>query len=181
MSGTASAAQPAELLDEPRVHHLLIPINDALITELALAAARRDHTKITLLAVVPDIVGDARRWAAIQPGVPYPAHLQEAADTDARRRLLDAVRRVPQDIPVTAIMRRGKAGPEIIAELAEHDYDAVLLGATAVPTPARPAIGPAEASLRDSTGARARSTPLRQWSQPLARQTGRTRLVIAAT
>jgi nucleotide-binding universal stress UspA family protein len=185
VSATAVAAQPAEVLDERRVHHLLVPVDGAPITELALAAAvtaaRRDNAKITLLAVVPDILGDARRWAAIQPGVPYPAHLQEEADTGAQRTLRDTVRRIPQDVPVSTVMRRGKAGPQIVAELAEHDYDAVMLGSTEAPTSAQPAIGPGDAGPWDGPGERARSTRLRQWSQPLARRSARTRSVTAAT
>jgi nucleotide-binding universal stress UspA family protein len=132
MTATAVAPQPAEVLDELRVRRQLVLVGDSLTTELALAAAipaaRRHHAEITLLAVVPDILGAARRCATIQPGAPYPAYLQEEADSDAHRRLRETVRRIPQDIPVTTTIRRGEPEPEIVAELAEHDYDAVVLG-----------------------------------------------------
>ena len=36
------------------------------------------------------------------------------------------------DIPVTKCLRHGKAGPEIVAQSKEHDYDAILLGARGV-------------------------------------------------
>jgi nucleotide-binding universal stress UspA family protein len=121
-----------ELDDELRPRRQLVLVDASLTTELTLAAAiaeaRRHHATITLLAVVPDIVGDARRFATIQPGVPYPAYLQEAADTDAHQRLHDTVRRIPNDIPVTTTIRHGEPEPEIVAELAEHDYDAVVFG-----------------------------------------------------
>jgi nucleotide-binding universal stress UspA family protein len=136
MTATAVALQPAEVLDELRPRRQLVLVDDSLNTEITLAAAiaeaRRHHATITLLAVVPDIVGDARRCATIQPGVPYPAHLQEAADTDAQRRLHDTIRRIPPDIPVVTRIRHGEPEPQIVAELATRDYDAVVLG---VPSP----------------------------------------------
>jgi nucleotide-binding universal stress UspA family protein len=133
MTATAVALSPTDVLDAPPARRQLVLVDDSLTTEFTLAAAvsaaRRHRASITLLAVVPDIVGDARRSATLQPGVPFPAALQEEADTDARRRLRDTVRRIPQDIPVTTTIRRGKPEPEIVAELAEHDYDDVVLGA----------------------------------------------------
>jgi nucleotide-binding universal stress UspA family protein len=133
MTAIAAAPRSPEVVETLRPRRQLVLVDDSLTTELALAAAitaaRRHRATITLLAVVPDIVGDARRCATIQPGVPFPAHLQEVADTDARRRLDDTVRRIPRDIPVTTTIRRGKPEPQIVAELAEHDYDTVVLGA----------------------------------------------------
>ncbi|MDA0164349.1 universal stress protein [Solirubrobacter ginsenosidimutans] len=133
MTATAMAAQPTEVLDELRPRRQLVLVDASPNTEITLAAAiaeaRRHHATITLLAVVPDIVGDARRCATIQPGVPYPAHLQEAADTDAHQRLHDTVLRIPPDIPVVTAIRHGKPEPAIVAELAARDYDAVVLGA----------------------------------------------------
>lgn len=132
MTATAVALPPAEVLDALRPRLQLVLVDASLTTEITLAAAiaqaRRHHATITLLAVVPDVVGDARRCATIQPGVPFPARLQEEADADAHRRLHDAVRRIPADIPVITTIRRGKPEPAIVAELAAHDYDAVVLG-----------------------------------------------------
>src|SRR4051812_6476040 len=137
MTATAVALQPAEALEELRPRRRLVLVDAPLTTELTLAAAiasaRRHHASITLLAVVPDIVGDARRWATLQPGAPFPARLQEEADTHAHRRLHDTVRRIPADIPVMITIRRGETEPEIVAELAARDYHAVVFG---VPSPA---------------------------------------------
>jgi nucleotide-binding universal stress UspA family protein len=133
MAATVIAPQPAETLDELHLHRLLVPVDGSQTAELALeaavTAARRDRGAITLLAVVPDVLAAARRWATLQVGVPNPARVQEEADTDAQRRLRDTIRRIPEDIPVNTIVRHGKPGPEIVAELDEHDYDAVMLGA----------------------------------------------------
>lgn len=137
MPATASATQPSEVLEELRVHNLLVPVDgaeavdDAL--EAAVAVARHHNAAITLLAVVPDARRTARRRATIQPGVPFPAATQEAAEDHAHRRLLDAIRRIPHDIPVTTIVRHGHREPELMAELGEHEYDAIMLGAPVVP------------------------------------------------
>jgi nucleotide-binding universal stress UspA family protein len=104
MSAT-SAPELAAPLDELHLHRLLVAIDGSPTAELALAAAvtaaQRDHAAITLLAVVADVA----------------------------RMLRETVARIPQDIPVTTVIRHGKAGAEIVAQACEHDYDAVLLGA----------------------------------------------------
>jgi nucleotide-binding universal stress UspA family protein len=137
MSAIAAAPRPPDALDEVRLQRLLVPVDASPTADLALATAvrtaRRHQAQITLLAVVPDVLGDARRWATIQPGVPFPARMQEEADTDAQRRLCETVRRIPPDIPVATAIRHGEPGPEIIAELVEHEYDAVMLGAPEAP------------------------------------------------
>ena len=46
--------------------------------------------------------------------------------------LRDAVERIPDDIPVTTVIRRGKPGPEIVAQATECDYDALMVGARGV-------------------------------------------------
>jgi nucleotide-binding universal stress UspA family protein len=120
-------------LSELHLHRLLVAVDGSDTAELALSAAvtaaRRDHAAITLLAVTPDFVKEPVNWLA---GAPDPAQLQEEADEDARRLLCDTVDRIPDDIPVTKCLRHGKAGPEIVAQAKQHDYDAILLGARGV-------------------------------------------------
>jgi nucleotide-binding universal stress UspA family protein len=133
MTTTSTAHEPTGTLGELHFHRLLVAADGSQTGELALSAAltaaRRDHAAITLIAVVPDIVAESRRWLA---GGPDPGVLQEEADTDAQRMLRETVARIPGDIPVTTVVRRGKPGPEIVAQAAEHDYDAILLGARGV-------------------------------------------------
>ena len=120
-------------LSELNLHRLLVAVDGSNTAELALSAAvtaaRRDHAAITLLAVTPDFVADPHLWTA---GSPDPGKLQEEADEEVRRLLCDTVDRIPDDIPVTKCLRHGKAGPEIVAQSKEHDYDAILLGARGV-------------------------------------------------
>jgi nucleotide-binding universal stress UspA family protein len=61
-----------------------------------------------------------------------PNALQQEADDEAERLLNETVERLPADIPVTKRLRHGKAGPEIVAQARECDYDAILLGARGV-------------------------------------------------
>ena len=57
---------------------------------------------------------------------------QGAVDADGCRRLQATVARIPADVPVSTMYRRGKAGPEIIKAAKEGDYDAIVLGARGV-------------------------------------------------
>lgn len=137
MTAIAVAPRPTEVPDAPRRRRHLVVVDESPAAELtllaAITAARRHPTAITLLAVVPDILGDARRWATLQPGLPFPATMQEEADSDAHRRLRETARRIPRDIPVTTLIRRGRPEPEVVAELAENDYDALVFGAAEAP------------------------------------------------
>jgi nucleotide-binding universal stress UspA family protein len=122
-----------EPIGELRFHRLLVAIDGSKSSELALAAAvtvaRRDNAALTLITVAPDMVAEASRWPAW--GATYNCD-QEGADESAERALRDAADRVPEDIPVTRLVRRGKAGPAIVAAAAEEPYDAILMGARGV-------------------------------------------------
>jgi nucleotide-binding universal stress UspA family protein len=116
-------------LGDLRFHRLLVAVDGSAHADLALAAAittaRRDHAALTLVCVAPDVVAEAARWPA---GLARPGSQREA-DAVAERTLREAVDRVPADIPVRTVMRRGKAGPHIVAEARSGSYDAILLGA----------------------------------------------------
>ncbi len=120
-------------LDELHLHRLLVAhdgsANADLALQAAITAARRDHAAVTLLAVAPDVATDLSRWA-VAAGIP-PAS-QDEVDAEAQQIRRDAVDRVPEDIPVKTIVRRGKPGPQIIAQARDCDYDAILLGARGV-------------------------------------------------
>src|ERR1700758_1930593 len=102
---------PLAPIDEVHFRRLLVAIDGSPSSELALAAAvtvaRRDNAALTLICVVADVVADSARWA--WPGAPPPD--QEAIDRHAEDVLREAVERIPDDIPVCRIMKRGRAGP----------------------------------------------------------------------
>lgn len=118
-----------ELLDELRIHRLLVAIDGSeparLALRAAITAARRDHASLTLIHAVPD-AADYSALALAAGAVPATG---EELDAEAERLLREAVDAVPDDIPVRTVIARGRAGPAIVAEAAEGDYDAILLGA----------------------------------------------------
>ena len=120
-------------LGELRFNRLLVAIDGSASAELALSAAvtaaRRDNSALTLISVAPDVRAEAAKW----PGalvVPEPP--QSELDATAERILREAVARIPRDIPVERVVRRGAAGPEIVAQARTGCYDAILLGARGV-------------------------------------------------
>jgi nucleotide-binding universal stress UspA family protein len=133
MTTTMTTPEPTETLGELHFHRLLVAVDGSQTAELALSAAvtaaLRDNAAITLLAVVPDIIAESRRWIA---GGPDPRSLQDAADGDTQRMLRATIDRIPEDISVTTIVRHGKPGPEIVAQAEQQSYDAILLGARGV-------------------------------------------------
>jgi nucleotide-binding universal stress UspA family protein len=120
-------------LGELRFNRLLVAIDGSANAERARAAAvtaaRRDNSALTLVSVAPDVRAEAARW----PGalaVPQPP--QEEVDGTAECILREAVARIPADIPVERVVRRGAAGPQIVAQARAGCYDAILLGARGV-------------------------------------------------
>jgi nucleotide-binding universal stress UspA family protein len=116
-----------EPLGELNFHRLLVAVDGSPAADLALSAAitasRRSHAAVTLVAVAPTI----RAW----PGMATPV-AQEDVDEGTDKLLRDAVARIPEDVPVKKVVRRGRAGPEIIAVAEAGDYDAILIGARGV-------------------------------------------------
>ena len=116
-------------LGELQYRRLLVALDGSGNGELALAAAvtaaRRDNAAITLICVAPDVVADAARF-------PSPAQLvptdQDEVDRHAEDVLARAVDLIPEDIPVTKVVRRGRAGQQIVAHANESNYDAILMG-----------------------------------------------------
>lgn len=124
---------PLAPLPELHLHRLLVAVDGSCNADLALQAAitiaRRDHASVTLVSVERDIVAESAGWAA---WAPTPGELQADLHAAAEGALRDAVARLPEDVPVTTILRKGHPGPEIVAVAAEGTYDAILLGARGV-------------------------------------------------
>ena len=128
----ATADEPAEVLGELALHRLLVAIDGSANAELALTAAitaaRRDNATITLITIGPDLTSGPAAWS-----VPVAGTLdQGAVDDDCGKRLRGILARIPADISVHTLYRRGKPGPEIVKAAREGDYDAIILGARGV-------------------------------------------------
>ncbi len=125
------AAEPLPPLDELHINSLLVAVDGSPSAELALSAAvtaaTRDNASVTILVVVGDLANESTGWAAA--GAPPPILMQGEVDREAEELLRQTVDRMPAHIPVTRVMRHGKAGPEICAQAEEGTYDAILIGA----------------------------------------------------
>ena len=128
---TAEEAEGSSTIAELNLRRLLVAVDGSPSSELALAAAVRaaklDNAAITLITVEPDVSAEVLRWSSA--GVPSIPTLQMEARLAAESVLRDIVARMPKEIPLTLLHRRGKPGPEIVAAADEGDYDAVILGA----------------------------------------------------
>jgi nucleotide-binding universal stress UspA family protein len=117
-------------VEEIRFRRVLVAVDGSPHAELALssaiALAQRDHARLTVLTVVPNV----RDSAAAAWNVPVdPMALQDEADREADRTLRAAIDAVPEDLPVCSRLRHGHAGPEIVAETVEGRHDVVVVGA----------------------------------------------------
>jgi nucleotide-binding universal stress UspA family protein len=128
----AENTQAAEPLGELKLHRLLVAVDGSENSELALkaaiTAAHRDHAALTLVTVGPDLAAGPGVWAASLGGEID----QDGVDRDLCGQLRETVARIPDDIPVKTLYRRGHAGPEIVKAAKEGDYDAILMGARGV-------------------------------------------------
>jgi nucleotide-binding universal stress UspA family protein len=93
----------------------------------AIGLARATRGRLTILTVIPDQGG---AWAI---GTPYwtPVDFERVGDEVARahaRMLASVVDRVPADVPVTTILRRGAPGAEILEEARRGTHDLVVMG-----------------------------------------------------
>jgi nucleotide-binding universal stress UspA family protein len=126
----STESSPSRKLGELQYRRLLVAVDGSPNAELALAAAvtaaLRDNAAITLICVAPDVIAETSRF-------PWPAQVapadQEQSDRYAEQILHDAVELIPDSIPVTRVVRRGRAGQQIVAHANESTYDAILLGA----------------------------------------------------
>ncbi|MCZ4491318.1 MAG: universal stress protein [Conexibacter sp.] len=117
--------------DRPTFHRVLVAVDGSRHSDLALAMAialaERDHARLSVLTVIPNI---SESTAALAYGAPVdPISMQRDADRGAERTLRTAVDAVPDDQPVDAVTRRGSSGPEIVAQVKEGNHDVVIVGA----------------------------------------------------
>ena len=104
--------------DRPTFHRVLVAVDGSRHSDLALAMAialsERDHARLTILTVIPNVNESAA--LAYGAGVD-PVALQHDADRGAERTMRAALDAVPDDQPVDSVQRRGHAGPEIVAQV----------------------------------------------------------------
>jgi nucleotide-binding universal stress UspA family protein len=119
-----------DMPERPTFRKILVAVDGSRHADLALAMAialaERDHARLTILTVIPNVNESAA--LAYGAGVD-PVALQGDADRGAEKTMRAALDAVPDDQPVESVQRRGHAGPEIVAQVKAGDHDAVILGA----------------------------------------------------
>jgi nucleotide-binding universal stress UspA family protein len=90
----------------------------------AIDLARANNGRLTLIAVVPE----TSAWAlsGYEVAVDFKA-LSDQIERDYKTMLDAAVDTVPDDIPVTKVLKHGAAGAAIV-DMAESDHDLVVMG-----------------------------------------------------
>ena len=92
----------------------------------AIDLAQATHGRLTLITVAPE-----RSAWALGAGYEMTVSVRQLSDEIEQRHhdLLDAaVASVPDDLPVTSILKRGAAGPAIVKEAIAGDHDLIVIG-----------------------------------------------------
>ena len=87
-------------------------------TELAEAL----NSRLTIISIVPPIPSFAYR-AGIDVGA-----LEQEAEKESEKLLRDAVASLPDDLPVTTVLKHGHPGEEIVKQVKAGEHDLVVMG-----------------------------------------------------
>jgi nucleotide-binding universal stress UspA family protein len=90
--------------------------------EVAIDLAQRLRSRLTVISVSPEIPGYAYR-AAIDVEA-----LRSEVESETERLLREAVESVPDDVPVTSVLKHGRAGEEIVAQIEAGGHDLLVSG-----------------------------------------------------
>ena len=86
--------------------------------ELAMAL----NACLTVISVAPEVSG-----GAAQAGVDVQA-LEDKVETETQRLLREAVDALPEELPVTTVLKHGHAGERIVEQLAAGGHDLLVMG-----------------------------------------------------
>jgi hypothetical protein len=92
------------------------------------ALAERTRARLTLFGAVPRVrTCSPVFWAVTLPPPGTPDSLQHACDCEHEALLRQAAQSVPEVVPVTMTLRRGRLHAMLLRELADADHDLVIL------------------------------------------------------
>jgi nucleotide-binding universal stress UspA family protein len=111
----------------PRYPRILVAIDDTPAAAFALRHvvpyALDQGSRLTLLTVVPDPPG-----AVAAAGI-SPQRIAEEMETEADKHLRQVAATLPQDLPVTTLLRHGDPAEEILRLVREEPVDLICMGA----------------------------------------------------
>jgi nucleotide-binding universal stress UspA family protein len=93
----------------------------------AVEMAQSNNARLTVMAVVPETSAWAMAGAGYAVPVSFDA-VDEAAELEYSTLLDAAVSATPGELPVTRVLRRGRAGPAIVEEANAGDHDLIAMG-----------------------------------------------------
>jgi nucleotide-binding universal stress UspA family protein len=110
--------------------HLLVALDNSEHAQLALIEAIdlavTNNATLTIMTVVPE-VSDWSRVGAVEAPLSM-CGVEEQVENAYRAMLDAAVDSVPDELSVTSVLKRGRAGPAIVAEASAHDHDLIIMG-----------------------------------------------------
>jgi len=106
--------------------NILVALDGSETSQRALAEAvelaESVNARLTIISIVPPIPGYAYR-----AGIDLEA-LGSEAEAETERLLRDALEQVPDDLPVTTVLKHGHAGEEIVNQIETGDHDLIVMG-----------------------------------------------------
>jgi nucleotide-binding universal stress UspA family protein len=106
--------------------NILVALDHSQTSQRAMAEATELaqilNARLTVISVVPPMPGYAYR-AGIDLGA-----LKREAEAETEKLLRDSVARLPDDLPVTTVLKHGHPGEEIVHQLEAGDHDLVVMG-----------------------------------------------------
>ena len=106
--------------------NILVAIDGSDTASRALAVAgelaEAVNAKLTLIAVSPDVPGYAYR-----SGIDVEA-LEREAEAETARILSDAVDSLPEELPVTKVLKHGNPGERIVEQIEAGGHDLLAMG-----------------------------------------------------
>jgi nucleotide-binding universal stress UspA family protein len=106
--------------------NILVALDQSQTSQRAMAEATELaqilNARLTVISVVPPMPGYAYR-AGIDLGA-----LKREAEAETEKLLRDSVARLPDDLPVTTVLKHGHPGEEIVHQLEAGDHDLVVMG-----------------------------------------------------
>ena len=116
-----------ERFEHPRYPRILVAVDDTPAAAFALRHvvpyALDQGSRLTLLTVVPDPAG-----AVAAAGI-SPQRVAEEMETEADKHLRHVAETLPQDLPVTTVLRHGDPAEEILRLVREEPIDLICMGA----------------------------------------------------
>jgi len=116
-----------ERFEHPRYPRILVAVDDTPASAFALRHvvpyALDQGSRLTLLTVVPDPPG-----VVAAAGI-SPQRVAEEMETEADKHLRHVAETLPQDLPVTTVLRHGDPAEEILKLVREEPVDLICMGA----------------------------------------------------